>query len=177
MFVLQGHTQLLGGLCTQPAQNRFVSAGLNGTVTLWDAADHRVVWSVSLPVSSIPRDWICLVDLWVIKIKKPMILCAHSTSRSSEQSMKWKRFFKILVKITRLYDYQTRQTHFGEIHEVRKGMWVSWLCFSGADWLDRQTVITWTAMSSFLLQWGKMLSTWIPCQTSFFLFICSWTVG
>ena len=37
-----------------------------------------------------------------------------------------KSFFKILVKITRLYDYQTRQTHFGEIHEVRKGMWVSW---------------------------------------------------
>ena len=24
------------------------------------------------------------VDLWVIKIKKPMILCARSTSRSSE---------------------------------------------------------------------------------------------
>ena len=29
-----------------------------------------------------------LVDLWVIKIKKPMILCAHSTSRPSEQSTK-----------------------------------------------------------------------------------------
>ena len=29
-----------------------------------------------------------LDDLWVIKIKKPMILCAHSTSRSSEQSTK-----------------------------------------------------------------------------------------
>ena len=27
-----------------------------------------------------------LVDLWVIKIKNPMILCARSTSRSSEQS-------------------------------------------------------------------------------------------
>ena len=29
-----------------------------------------------------------LVDLWVIKIKKPMILCALSTSRSREQSAK-----------------------------------------------------------------------------------------
>ena len=29
-----------------------------------------------------------LVDLWVIKIKKPMILCAHFTSRSREQSTK-----------------------------------------------------------------------------------------
>ena len=29
-----------------------------------------------------------LVELWVIKIKKPMILCARSTSRSREQSTK-----------------------------------------------------------------------------------------
>ena len=29
-----------------------------------------------------------LVDLWVIKSKKPMILCARSTSRSREQSTK-----------------------------------------------------------------------------------------
>ena len=29
-----------------------------------------------------------LADLWVIKIKKPMILCERSTSKSSEQSMK-----------------------------------------------------------------------------------------
>ena len=29
-----------------------------------------------------------LVDLWVIKMKKPMILCARSTSRSREQSTK-----------------------------------------------------------------------------------------
>ena len=29
----------------------------------------------------------------------------------------------------------------GEIHEVRKGTWafISWLCFSGADWLREQT--------------------------------------
>ena len=29
-----------------------------------------------------------LIDLWVIKIKKSMILCARSTSRSREQSTK-----------------------------------------------------------------------------------------
>ena len=28
-----------------------------------------------------------LVDLWVIRIRKPMILCARSTSSSSEQSV------------------------------------------------------------------------------------------
>ena len=48
-----------------------------------------------------------------------MILCAHSMSTSSEQSTKrrshsentWKVFISI-VKITRLYDSQTWQTHF-----------------------------------------------------------------
>ena len=33
-------------------------------------------------------DFSDLVDLWVIKIKKPMILCARSTPRSREQSTK-----------------------------------------------------------------------------------------
>ena len=50
-----------------------------------------------------------LVDLWVIKIKKPMILCAPSTWKSREQSMKRpyhtarvrERFFFSIVKITR----------------------------------------------------------------------------
>ena len=32
----------------------------------------------------------------------------------------------------------------GEIHgEVRKGVWAFWLCFLDADWLGRQTPITW----------------------------------
>ena len=50
------------------------------------------------------------VDLWVIKIKRPMILCARSTSRSREQSTKnadhtartCERFVYSTVKITRL---------------------------------------------------------------------------
>ena len=50
----------------------------------------------------LPRDQFSdLVDLWVIMIKKPMILCARSVSTSGEH------------KITRLYDFQTWQTHFG----------------------------------------------------------------
>ena len=34
---------------------------------------------------------------------------------------------------------------FGKIHEIRKGLWAffSLLCFSDADWLSRQTPITW----------------------------------
>ena len=61
------------------------------------------------------------VGLWVIKIKKLMILCARSASRSREQ---WQRnadhaarlcqqFVYSVVKITRLYDYQTWKVHFG----------------------------------------------------------------
>ena len=59
-----------------------------------------------------------LVDLWLVKINKPMILCARSTLISSKQSTK-------------------RGSR--EIHEVRKGMWAfSWLCFHGC-WLAGQT--------------------------------------
>ena len=40
---------------------------------------------------------------------------------------------------------------FWEIHEVRKdvcGLFFSWLCFSDADWLGRQTLITWCYVHS-----------------------------
>ena len=56
-----------------------------------------------------------LVDLWVIK-EKPMILCARSTSRSREQSTECRsrneNMRKVIVRITRLYDYQIWPTHF-----------------------------------------------------------------
>ena len=65
-----------------------------------------------------------LVDLWVVKIKKSMILCARSTWRSSEQAKRIEnasakrimqrereKFVYSLVKITRLTDYQTWRTH------------------------------------------------------------------
>ena len=73
-----------------------------------------------------------LVDLWVIKIKKSMILCALSTSRSSnrarnahEAARTYESFVYSTVKITRLYDYKTWPTHLFEkfTGEVRKGMW------------------------------------------------------
>ena len=37
------------------------------------------------------------------------------------------RFVSSIVKVARLYDYQTWRTHFGEIHEVRKGLWAFFL--------------------------------------------------
>ena len=37
-----------------------------------------------------------------------------------------------------------------EMHQVRKGLWAlfSWLCFTCADWLGRQTPITWMKQSA-----------------------------
>ena len=90
-----------------------------------------------------------LVDLWVIKIKKPMILCARSTSRSNEQSTKRRSRSENVRKFCLSYNQNNKivwlssmaDTCFGEIDEMRKGLWafVSWRCFSGADWLARRT--------------------------------------
>ena len=69
-----------------------------------------------------------LVDLWVIKKKKSMILCARSTWRLSEQSTKCR----------------SRRHIFEEFMRCAKvcGLF-SWLCFSDADWLGRQIPTTW----------------------------------
>ena len=54
-----------------------------------------------------------------------MILCVRGTSRSSEQS-----------------------TQITQRHEMRKGLWsFSWLLLN-ADWLSRQTPITWKGMKT-----------------------------
>ena len=96
------------------------------------------------------EDWVTLkerVDLWVIKIKKPMILCARSTSRSREQStcsaaehaIRLFILHQTKIKITSLYDYQTWQTTFLCTRRAKVCGFFSWLCFSCADWLGRQT--------------------------------------
>ena len=79
-----------------------------------------------------------LVDLWVIKIKSPWSF-AH-VIRRDHVNRTTRRVYSVVKR--RLYDYQTWQTSFLEIHEVRKGMW-AFLPFDCADWLGRQTPITW----------------------------------
>ena len=60
------------------------------------------------------------VDLLVIKIERPMILCARNTPRSREQRKKHRaastceRFVYSTVKIARFYDYQKWPTYFLE---------------------------------------------------------------
>ena len=88
-------------------------------------------------------------NLWVIKIKKPTILCARSTLRSREQSTKRRSRSVNMRKVCLFYSRNNKiawssnmADTFWEIHEVRKGLWAcfSWLCFSDADWL---TLVTW----------------------------------
>ena len=74
------------------------------------------------------------------------------TLRSREQSTKRRTSRENMWKVC-LYIGQNNKifwlpnmtdTFVWEIHEVRKGVvCFSWLCFSDADWLGRQTPITW----------------------------------
>ena len=99
-----------------------------------------------------PRDHI-LRPCWFVGNldKKPMILCARSTSRSREQSTKHRsrsenmwRFIYSTVKITWLHDYQTCQIHLMRNSRGAQRFvgFFSGFCFSNADWLGRETAIT-----------------------------------
>ena len=83
-----------------------------------------------------------LVDLWVIGTKKPMILCARSTSRSREQNTKRRSSSENMWKVCLFYSHNNKMvwlsnmagTFVWKIHEVRKSMWaffLSCLCFFG----------------------------------------------
>ena len=68
-----------------------------------------------------------LLELWVITIKKPMILCARNTSRSREQSTKRRSSSENMRKVC-LFHRQNKKTlwlsNMAEIQgEVRKGLW------------------------------------------------------
>ena len=80
-----------------------------------------------------------------------MILCARSTSRSSEQSKKRRsrsetreRFVHSIVKRTRLYGYQSFRNFVGNSQGAQRFVGsFCWLCFLDADWLGRKTLMTW----------------------------------
>ena len=83
------------------------------------------------------------------------------------------RFAYSIVKITRLYDYQTWRKHYliSSWGAQRFVGLFSWLCVSDADWLGRQTPITWmefltnkshSRMRRILKLWckRKLLDAW-----------------
>ena len=100
--------------------------------------------------------------------KKPMILCARSTSRSRELSTKCRSRSENVWKVCLVYSQNNKifliikhDRHiFWEIHEVRRGMWAffSLLCFSDADWLCRRNPISWTKCHSTVS--AQALSMW-----------------
>ena len=67
------------------------------------------------------------VDLWVIKIKQPMILCARSTLKSSEQRLSSESMWKVCLFYSQhnkiLWLSKMADTFVREIHQVRKGLW------------------------------------------------------
>ena len=82
-----------------------------------------------------------LVQLLVIKIKRLSFAQVVrrdrvSRARNTDYAVKTCEIFVVIVKIKRLYDYQTWPTHIWKIHVVRKVLWafLSLLCFLGADW-------------------------------------------
>ena len=91
-----------------------------------------------------------LVDLWVIKIKKSMILCARSTSRSREQNTKRRSRSENMWKVCLFYSHNKKiawlsnvaDTCFEKFTKRAKvcGLFFLFL-FLGADWLDRETQI------------------------------------
>ena len=94
-----------------------------------------------------------LVDLCVIKIKSlwsfAHVIRRYQVNRArnaDHAASTCKRFVYSVVKITRLYGYQTWQIHFffEKFTRCAKvcGLF-SWFYFSGADWLGKQTAVTW----------------------------------
>ena len=85
------------------------------------------------------------VDLWVIKIEKPMILCARRTSKLSEQyrarnadhaARTGGRFVYPIVKQNRKILWLSNTA---EIHEVCKGLWDFFSIVLFGWWLAGQT--------------------------------------
>ena len=85
-----------------------------------------------------------------------MILWARSTSRSSEQSMKYKSNSENMRKFCSFYSQNSKIVliikhgrHFFEIHQVRKGLWAFFLDVLFGRWLAEQAnsdhvVTSWT---------------------------------
>ena len=90
------------------------------------------------------------VNFWLILIKKPIILCARSTSRSwSEQSMKRRSGSENMWKVCLFYSHSNKILWLSNSWGVQRFVvFFSWLCFSGADWLCRWTSVTWIVLKS-----------------------------
>ena len=89
---------------------------------------------------------------WFVGNKKPTILCARSTSSKSERSKKCRSRSENIRKGCLFYSQNNKIVWISKIADkfIEKftrcakvcGIF-SWMCFLRADWLGRQTPITW----------------------------------
>ena len=119
-----------------------------------------ITWVSWQPQSEFWPRWF-VGNIWVIKIKRPMILCGRNTSRSREPDSKRRsssenRLVNGLFSRSqnnKIYWFSNMAyTFLWEINAFHGGIWVSglfpfWLCCTGADWLWRQTPIMYTHSS------------------------------
>ena len=98
-----------------------------------------------------------LVQLLVIKIKRLSFAQVVrrdrvSRARNTDYAVKTCEIFVVIVKIKRLYDYQTWPTHIWKIHVVRKVLWalLSLLCFLGADWTGQDKLANYMVLICLL---------------------------
>ena len=110
-----------------------------------------------------------LVDLWVIKIRTPMILCARCTSRWTRNADRTantcERFVHSIVKIPRVCDYQTLQTYY-LINSRGAQRYVGF--FLDSDWLGRQTP------SHGRLLYGGLIDHWISLSLQALQILSHW---
>ena len=84
-----------------------------------------------------------------------MILCAHSTSRSSELSKKRRSCSNNMWEVCMII--KLGRHIFWEVHGVHVGLF---FCFPKADWLGRKTLNTWMVWGlNTWMVWG--LNTWM----------------
>ena len=103
-----------------------------------------------------------------------MILCARSTSRSREQNTKCRSRSENVRKVCLSYSQNNKivwlsnvaNTFLAKFTRCAKvcGLIFSWLCFRDADWLSRQTPITWWISKAkfFLTERGFKISISLP---------------
>ena len=107
-----------------------------------------------------------LVDLWEIRIKKPMILCARSTSRSREQRVKRRSRSENMRKVCLFYNQNNKilwLSNMADTHEVRKGIWDCFFIVLFGCWLagKANTCLSESNINFKLISTKFLLNAWL----------------
>ena len=149
----------VGGACLAWTLSRFSARSLardrgNEPKSVWEFRLGLVLlyrnFLFNLPSKAVIR-FSELVDLWVIKIKKPMIPCANSWDHETRLTVRTcERFAYSIAKITRFYIlYSQGVQRFVDFF------------LDCANWLGMQTPITWRMQSCEMNQCETASGWWI----------------